>query len=106
MTPLVFLPRIMRDDMLPHLSVRTGGKQAISDLCMDMALDPGVDVFIRHSHVLRDRTDRQIQPPFTRPDIGDVARPFLVRTIRREILIQKLGRNVERMIAVRPSSGT
>ena len=32
--------------------------------------------------------DGQIQPPFTGPDVANVAGPFLVRTIRREILIQ------------------
>ena len=47
------------------------------------------------------KDDSQIQPAFTGPDIGYVARPFLVPTIRREVLSQQVGRNVERVVAVR-----
>ena len=39
-------------------------------------------------------------PTFPRPDIGDVARPLLVRPARREVLLQEIRRDVEGMIAV------
>ena len=42
----------------------------------------------------------QIQPTFARPDVADVSGPFLVGAVRREILIQQVGSNVERVIAV------
>lgn len=45
----------------------------------------------------------QIQPALTGPDIADVASLFLVWTIRREILLQQVRRNVERVIAVQCS---
>ncbi len=50
---------VIRDEMTPHYLTEGPGKQPIRDLCMDMALDLGVDVFVRQSQALRDRTDRQ-----------------------------------------------
>jgi hypothetical protein len=47
----------------------------------------------------------QIQPPLAGPDVADVTRPFLVRPSRREVAIQQVRCDVERVIAVRPSSG-
>ena len=35
--------------------------------------------------------DRQIQPAFRRPDIGNVGSPFLVGAISGEILVQHVG---------------
>jgi hypothetical protein len=45
--------------------------------------------------------DCQIQPALAGPDVADIARPFLVGPIRREVTIQKVWRDVERVIAVR-----
>jgi hypothetical protein len=45
--------------------------------------------------------DREIQPTFPCPDVGDITSPLLVRGIRREILIQQIRRDIEGVIAVR-----
>ena len=42
----------------------------------------------------------KIDPSLPRPDIGDVARPLLVRPARREVLLQEIRRDVEGVIAV------
>ena len=42
----------------------------------------------------------QIQPAFTHPNIADIACPFLVRRISREVPIQQVRRDVELVIAV------
>ena len=60
----------------------------------------------------------QIQPPLAGPDVADVTRllpgnglpanherAFLVRLICREVAVQQVWRDVERVVAVRPSSG-
>ena len=49
---------VIRDEMKPNYLAEGPGKQAVLDLCMDMALDLGVEVFLRQSQALRDRTDR------------------------------------------------
>ena len=47
----------------------------------------------------------QGEPTFTRPDIGpdigNATGPFLVQTIRCKVVVQKIGRDVELMNAVR-----
>jgi pimeloyl-ACP methyl ester carboxylesterase len=53
------LARVMRDEMKPNYLAESPAKPAILDLCMDMALTLGPDVFIRQSIALRDRPDRQ-----------------------------------------------
>lgn len=45
------------------------------------------------------------QPACTGPDLADVTVPFRVQTIITDILIQQVGRAVERMIAVCLASG-
>lgn len=52
------LARVMRDDMKPNYLAPGPGKAAILDLCLDMALDLGPEVFARQSRALRDRADR------------------------------------------------
>lgn len=42
----------------------------------------------------------QIDQPLPFPDIGDVARPLLVRLARREAMRQEIRRDVERMVAI------
>jgi len=44
---------------------------------------------------------RQMQSPLAGPDVADITRPFLVRSISREVTIQQVRRSVERVIAVR-----
>jgi pimeloyl-ACP methyl ester carboxylesterase len=53
------LESVMRDDMKPNYLAPGPGKAAILDLCMDMALSLGPDVFARQSLALRDRPDQQ-----------------------------------------------
>jgi hypothetical protein len=47
----------------------------------------------------------QIQPPLAGPDVADITRPFLVGPIRCEVTVQQVWRDVERVVAIRPSSG-
>ena len=47
------------------------------------------------------KDDGQIQPAFTGPDVAYITGPFWVRAIRSEVLIQQVGRDVERAIAIR-----
>ncbi len=42
----------------------------------------------------------EIQPALARPDIADIACPFLIRLVSREVPIQQVRRNVELVIAV------
>lgn len=49
----------MRDEMKPNYLTEGPGKQAVLDLCMEMAMDLGPGVFINQSRALRDRPDRQ-----------------------------------------------
>ena len=53
------LRAVMRDEMKPNYLADGDGKQAILDLCMEMAEDLGAEVFIRQSLALRDRPDQQ-----------------------------------------------
>lgn len=49
----------MRHDMKPNYLAPGPNKAAVLDLCMDMALDLGPEVFARQSRALRDRQDQQ-----------------------------------------------
>jgi pimeloyl-ACP methyl ester carboxylesterase len=53
------LRRVMRDEMKPNYLAETPNRQAILDLCMEMALGLGPDVFISQSMTLRDRPDQR-----------------------------------------------
>lgn len=53
------LRSVMRDEMKPNYLTDGPDRQAILDLCMDMAMDLGPQVFVRQSIALRDRPDRQ-----------------------------------------------
>jgi pimeloyl-ACP methyl ester carboxylesterase len=50
---------VIRDEMKPNYLAAGPRRQAILDLCMDMALGLGPEVFARQSRALRDRADRQ-----------------------------------------------
>ena len=52
------LAEIMRDEMKPHYLADGPRKAEILDLCMDMALNLGPEVFARQSFALRDRPDQ------------------------------------------------
>lgn len=53
------LASVMRDEMKPNYLAPGPRQDAILDLCMEMALALGPDVFARQSRALRDRPDRQ-----------------------------------------------
>ncbi|QPH54156.1 alpha/beta fold hydrolase [Pontivivens ytuae] len=53
------LREVMRDEMKPRYLADGPGKQAILDLCMEMALGLGPEVFIAQSRALQTRPDRQ-----------------------------------------------
>lgn len=53
------LRQIMQDEMKPNYLANTPGKQSVLDICMEMALSLGPEVFIRQSTALRDRPDQQ-----------------------------------------------
>jgi pimeloyl-ACP methyl ester carboxylesterase len=52
------LHRVMRDEMKPNYLAAGSDRQAILDLCMEMALSLGPGVFVRQSRALRDRPDQ------------------------------------------------
>jgi pimeloyl-ACP methyl ester carboxylesterase len=53
------LRAVIRDEMKPNYLAEGPDRQATLDLCMDMALALGPEVFARQSSALRDREDRQ-----------------------------------------------
>ena len=53
------LAGVMRDEMKPNYLAPGPGQGPILDLCLEMALELGPDVFARQSAALRDRPDRQ-----------------------------------------------
>lgn len=53
------LRAVMQDEMIPNYLAKGGGNQPILDLCLDMAIGLGPDVFIRQSRALQNRTDQQ-----------------------------------------------
>ena len=52
------LRRVMQDEMKPNYLTDGPNKRAILDLCMDMAMDLGPEVFVSQSKALRDRSDQ------------------------------------------------
>ena len=52
------LEAVLRDEMKPNYLASGPHKKSILDLCMDMALSLGPDVFVRQSLALRDRMDQ------------------------------------------------
>ncbi|MFW8635597.1 alpha/beta fold hydrolase [Cribrihabitans pelagius] len=52
------LRKVMAEEMKPNYLTRGPGREAILDLCMEMALGLGPDVFANQSKALRDRIDQ------------------------------------------------
>lgn len=52
------LARVMRDEMKPNYLAPGADQPAILDLCLEMALALGAEVFARQSRALRDRPDQ------------------------------------------------
>jgi pimeloyl-ACP methyl ester carboxylesterase len=53
------LSQVIREEMKPNYLASGPGMTAILDLCMDMAISLGPDVFVRQSRALQRRTDQQ-----------------------------------------------
>lgn len=53
------LQKVMQDQLMPHYLADSTAHPEILDLCLDMALALGNDVFIRQSLALRQRPDQQ-----------------------------------------------
>ena len=53
------LAEVMRDEMKPNYLAAGPRRTDVLDLCMEMALDLGPEVFVRQSVALRDRPDQQ-----------------------------------------------
>jgi pimeloyl-ACP methyl ester carboxylesterase len=53
------LHAIMKHEMKPNYLADSPDRNRILDLCMDMAVDLGVDAFVNQSVALRDREDQQ-----------------------------------------------
>lgn len=53
------LAGVMRDEMKPNYLAKGADQKAVLDLCLDMALTLGPQVFAAQSRALRDRADRQ-----------------------------------------------
>jgi pimeloyl-ACP methyl ester carboxylesterase len=53
------LAGVMRDEMKPNYLAKGPGQKEVLDLCLDMALTLGPQVFADQSRALRDRADRQ-----------------------------------------------
>jgi pimeloyl-ACP methyl ester carboxylesterase len=53
------LAGVMRDEMKPNYLAHGAGQKEVLDLCLDMALTLGPQVFAAQSRALRDRADRQ-----------------------------------------------
>lgn len=53
------LAGVMREDLKPNYLAPGARRDDVLDLCMDMALGLGPEVFARQSEALRDRPDRQ-----------------------------------------------
>ncbi|WP_439144284.1 alpha/beta fold hydrolase [Planktotalea sp.] len=53
------LDSVMRDEMKPNYLANGQRRGEVLDLCMEMALDLGPDVFARQSAALRDRPDQK-----------------------------------------------
>ena len=53
------LLEVMRDEMKPNYLAESENKRSVLNVCMDMALNLGPDVFINQSRALQTRTDQQ-----------------------------------------------
>lgn len=70
---------VMRDEMKPNYLAESPHKPAILDLCMEMAMSLGPEIFVRQSLALRDRPDQ-------RDTLRGIAVPTLVMCGREDRL--------------------
>lgn len=85
------LRRVMRDDMKPNYLFDGPGRQDILDLCMEMAIDLGPEVFVNQSVALRDRPDQtETLRAFDRPSLVLCGRHDKLCPIERHELLHTL----------------
>src|SRR5215210_75529 len=65
-----------------------------------LLVQPVADCPAHHAPGVEVHNDRQVQPAFSRPDVGEVRTPLLVGSLRREVLLEEVGRDREGMKAV------
>lgn len=85
------LAGVMRDEMKPNYLADGPGKSELLDLCLDMALSLGAEVFHRQSVALRDREDRQdVLRGFAGPALVLCGRQDALCPVERHELMQAL----------------
>ncbi len=85
------LAAVMRDEMKPNYLADGPQKQGILDLCMDMALKAGKQVFLNQSKALRDRPDQsETLRGFTGPALVLCGREDTLCPISRHELMHDL----------------
>lgn len=82
---------VMRDEMKPNYLADGPNKGAVLDLCLEMALSLGPDVFVNQSRALRDRIDQQeTLRRFTRPALVLCGREDRLCPVERHELMHSL----------------
>ncbi len=85
------LYRVMREEMKPNYLTDGPRRTAILDLCMDMAMDLGPQVFVNQSKALRDRRDQtETLRAFTGPALILCGRDDLLCPVERHELMHEL----------------
>ncbi|EEE35877.1 alpha/beta hydrolase [Rhodobacteraceae bacterium KLH11] len=85
------LRKVMAEEMKPNYLTDGPRRAAILDLCMDMAMDLGPDVFINQSMALRDRPDQsRTLRDFTDPTLVLCGRDDALCPVSRHELMHNL----------------
>lgn len=85
------LDSVMRDEMKPNYLVDGPNRDRVLDLCMEMALDLGPDVFVNQSLALRDRPDQtQVLASFQGPALVLCGREDALCPVSRHELMADL----------------
>ncbi|PWG16747.1 alpha/beta fold hydrolase [Salibaculum griseiflavum] len=85
------LEAVMRDEMKPNYLTDGPNRAGILDLCMEMALDLGPEVFLRQSRALRDRPDQcETLRRFDRPALVLCGREDSLCPLSRHELMHQL----------------
>ncbi len=90
------LRRVMRDEMKPNYLTDTPNRQVVLDLCMEMAMALGPDVFLNQSTALRDRPDQcATLQGFNGPSLVLCGRQDALCPVERHELMAKLLPNAQ-----------
>lgn len=86
------LRAVMQHEMVPNYLAKRHGAQPLLDLCLDMAIGLGPDVFIRQSRALQNRPDQQdtlravTVPSLVLCGADDVLCPFDRHILMRDLI--------------------